>query len=89
MYLTLAQRQRAAVDPTVHDQEREDFNAYQRRARLVDQVDRAAARLRELERKAADDYVRPSALATARHRLDHFTDAAERAGLIRPRKDAA
>ena len=90
MYLTLAQRRQAVIDPTVHDREREDFNQHQRKARLIERLDRAASRVARLEqREASGDYVRPGAMGLARHNLEFYTAAAERAGLIRPRKEPA
>ncbi len=91
MYLTQRQRLLAAIDPSVLERERQDLLEHTRRARLVGSMDAAAERVAFYARRYAADptsYHR-RALERGEHRLSYFTAAAERAGLIRPRKDLA
>jgi len=90
MYLNRYQRLALPIDPGVAERERQDIAHHQRRARLVDQLDRAAAGVARLEAMVAEGIkVRKGRMATAANRLAHFTAAAERAGLIRTRKEPA
>ena len=90
MYLTRHQRLAAAIDPTVIERERQAVADHQRRVRLLDKLARAAGRVEQLERyQASGVTLRRRELPDAIHRLEHFTAAAERAGLIRPRKETA
>lgn len=91
MFHTKALRLQATYDPGAVERERLDVLDHQRRARLVDTLDRETAKLLAAERRAVADPTPTNrrALRTARHRVDHFTAAASRAGLLRNRKDTS
>lgn len=90
MYISRNLRALAATDPTILERARAAACADQRRDRLLDRINTAAAWIETLDsRTAAGIKVRRVMRETALHRLQYLTAAAERAGLIAPRKDTA